>query len=69
MTGKPEHLVIADKALEALREAVNAAVKAGNSPGAIRSAVQDQLFGIQHFGNGDVDKMLDEVAKLKDGDS
>ena len=55
-----------DAALSELREAVNKAVKAGNSPAAVLSVVEDQLFGIEHFGHGDVDAMHAAVQKLDD---
>lgn len=55
-----------DAALTDLREAVNNAIKAGNSPAAVLTVVRDQLHCIQYFGHGDVDVMFAEVQKLDD---
>lgn len=51
-----------DQALLALRLAVNAAIKAENSPEVINQVVTDQLFGIEHIGHGDPDEMLRNEA-------
>lgn len=54
-----------NRTANALREAINAAIKAGNTPGEVRSIVNDQLFAIKYLGAGDVDLLLQREAELE----
>lgn len=53
-----------DEAAQALREAVNAAVKTGISLEGVRAIVQDQLFGIRQLGKGDPDVLKQVSAEM-----
>lgn len=53
-----------DQALDALREAINAAVIAGNNVNVVRTVVNDQLFGITRLGGGNVGEMLLREAEM-----
>lgn len=52
------------QAVDVLREAINAAVRAGLSISLVRTVVADQLSGIAHLGNGGVDQMLKVTSEI-----
>ena len=52
-----------NQVVDALRKAINTAVRAGMSLNYVRIVVKDQLHGIEHLGGGDVDKMLAVAAE------